>query len=472
MDKLTTSTHPQYRALLPLWERCRDFYRGEDLVKEHAHSRGYLPMADGMAPWAYQQYIGRASCPGIFESTVNGRLGDIFRKPPLLEAPDDMIEWAKAVTKFSEPLEIFTQQLLREIMITGRAAIVLDFNNRKSSHELTLYRAEDILFWDDTPGAERVRLKEKSYKSSETKAEVAEEYLELWMEEGRLQASRAMLAEGKMFVDDVTPTRAGGALDFFPVVIVNSEGLRFECNDPPMLNLTNLLLAIFRNSADYEQGLHCLGVPTPVVSGIRSDDANKFHLGPYTPIVLEPPDAKAYYLEFNGVGITHLKDAIEEKLLQALMLGARLLQPRRQVESAEAAKTRMGAETSVLNTLVRVAEDAIASIFDFWLLWNGRQTDAIEYRYELNTDYVSEAFDPDVMKVINESELAGLMSPETAFKLRKRFELYPEDLTYEDERDLIDNAAPDFRPQKKEPVSPEITIPELSQGSGFEELNN
>jgi len=418
-------------------------YIGEDAVKLYAKQYSYLYKPEKMPVDVFTDYVNRASLPGVFESTVSGRLGDIFRKSPLIEGPDDLLEWCEQVTANSQDITMIASKLLRELMITGRCALVLDFNDKLQRHQIHLYKAEDILHWNDELGNESIRLRETSYNTNHVMAETEERFLDMRMEEGRFVVERHELLDGKWATEELAPTRAGGQLDFFPVVVVNSDEIGFDVNDPPMLNLANLLLSFFRNSADYEQGLHAIGVPTPVITGMRPEDAKNFSLGPYTPIVMEQPDSKAYYLEFAGAGINHLKEAMEEKLIQSVMMGARLLQPRRQVESAEAAKTRMGAETSLLNNLTRVAELAIEVIFENWLKWQNRSVEETEFKFELNKDYIEESFNPDALRVINEMELAGVMSPQSAFKLRKRFEVYDDTLTFEEEQELIEVNEPE-----------------------------
>ena len=62
-----------------------------------------------------------------------------------------------------------------------------------------------------------------------------------------------------------------------------------------------------------------------------------------------------------------------------------------------------------------------------------------EFEIGINRDFVDEAFNPDTLKAINEAELQGLISPLVAFQLRKRFEIYPDGWTYDEERENLMN---------------------------------
>jgi hypothetical protein len=81
-------------------------------------------------------------------------------------------------------------------------------------------------------------------------------------------------------------------------------------------------------------------------------------------------------------------------------------------------------------------------IFEMWLKWSNRNAAETDYSYALNRDFVEESFDPNVVRVINESEMSGVISPLTAFNLRKRFEIYEDGTTFEAEQDLIETSSP------------------------------
>ena len=116
-----------------------------------------------------------------------------------------------------------------------------------------------------------------------------------------------------------------------------------------------------------------------------------------------------------------------------------MIQTRKQVESAEAAKTRMGAESSLLNVLVETTEEGLKELTEKFLGWNGGggNKEGEEFKIEINRDFVDESFSPDSFKAINEAELQGVISPLVAFNLRKKFEIYPDGWTYDEEQENL-----------------------------------
>lgn len=437
---LYETQHPEYDKMLRYWERCRHLYLGEDAVKEFSENRGYLPRPYGMPAEAYFEYVNRATLLGLFSSTVEGRLGDIQRKKILTTGSEELVDFWDKMTLNEEGITGLATQLMRELLITGRVLALLDYNETNSLWYVSLYKAEDIFYWEGKAEPTKLVLNEPTIEYAKGQYYQNKIRLVLTLEEdGYLACRYKYNKDGWEKIEELTPTGPNGRLQSIPAVIFNVGHLGCKIADPPMLHLANLLLSIFRNSADYEQGLHALGVPTPVVSGIRAEDA-KFSLGPNTPIILEPPDAKVSFLEFSGAGLSQLKGAMEEKVMQAVMMGARLIQARRQVESAESARTRMGAESSLLNVLVETTEQGLKRLTEKFLMWNrGVAGEEEIFSISINRDFVDEAFNPETLKAINEAELQGLISPLVAFQLRKRFEIYPDGWTYDEERENLMN---------------------------------
>lgn len=450
-DLLVNVTHPQYDTYLPMWQKCRDLYLGEEAVKKNAQGQRYLLRPHRMQDSAWVEYVERANLLGLFASTVEGRVGDVVRKGATLQGGDNLQDFWDKMTLLGEDLDGVASQIIRELLVTGRVCVLLDFSQEANRFYLSLYRAEDVRHWQSDPvGNPTVLvLREKDWDfTGETKREI-DVRLVLTVEEDGYTARRYADKGGWVLLDETVPKGRGGKLEQIPAVLFNVEHLGLPCSDPPMTHLANLIISLFRNSADYEQGLHALGVPTPVITGIRPEEAEKFSLGPTTPMVIEPHDAKVSFLEFSGQGLSQLKQAMDEKVLQAVMLGARLVQPRRQVESAESARTRMGAETSLLNILVQNTESGLYDISEKFLQWAGGE--GADFTLELNRDFVDEEFNPDALRAINDAELQGLISPMTAFNLRKKFEIYPDGWTFDEEKENLDNLG---REQNKPPEAP------------------
>jgi hypothetical protein len=76
------ATHPDYDFTLPEWIRARDVLAGEDAVKSGGEK--YLPRLDSQTEDEYCAYRKRAAFFNGTARTVDGHVGLIFRRPPLL----------------------------------------------------------------------------------------------------------------------------------------------------------------------------------------------------------------------------------------------------------------------------------------------------------------------------------------------------------------------------------------------------
>ncbi|MFX5825171.1 DUF4055 domain-containing protein, partial [Acinetobacter baumannii] len=79
-------------------------------------------------------------------------------------------------------------------------------------------------------------------------------------------------------------------------------------------------------SADYEHGCHFAGLPTPVVTGYtpqngpNGEPPEKLYIGSAAAWVFPQPDAKAYFLEFEGQGLDALEKNLSRKENQMAIL--------------------------------------------------------------------------------------------------------------------------------------------------------
>ena len=62
-----------------------------------------------------------------------------------------------------------------------------------------------------------------------------------------------------------------------------------------------------------------------------------------------------------------------------------------------------------------------------------------ELSFLLNRDYLDDRWSPEELKAVNEAEMLGLISKQSAFQIRQKMEVYPEAWTFEEESALLSN---------------------------------
>src|SRR3970040_2781128 len=77
--------HPEYKAMLPKWERCRTVASGVE--SGHAAGEKYLSKLKSQPQSDYDVYRLRTVFYNATWRTIAGLVGMLFRKPPTIEVP-------------------------------------------------------------------------------------------------------------------------------------------------------------------------------------------------------------------------------------------------------------------------------------------------------------------------------------------------------------------------------------------------
>lgn len=467
---------------LPKWTRCRDAAAGADAVK--AKGAAYLPLLSGhkeagfLAEWnngPYEAYKQRAVWYGATGRTVEGLAGAVLRKPLGKEGVPTLIEdHLKDVTLTSISLDGFAVAALTEVINPGRYGILLDMptatrldGNGNAIADPTArpfwvgYLAEQIVNWDTTiiNGTELLSMLvlKESYTDQDPKGDRFKKrgrtrYRELRLViEGTVRQCQVVLHENPVkddstgeldtstFVEGppMTLVRRGVALDFIPFTFINPDGIESGICVPPLDDLVEVNFAHYRNSADYEHGLHHL-TPTPYISGFKTTD--KVNLGPTRLLQLEDPNAKAGVLEATGTGVGQIKEAMVEKQNLMATLGGRLLE--QQKKSAEAAATvamRQTGEQASLGAIANAVSLALTKVLQWHAWWFGADpATSQKVSVKLNTDFLSLTLGADTLALMFSALQDHAVSFETWYALLERAELARPGITAEVEKKLVE----------------------------------
>ncbi len=126
------TTHAEYDATLPLWQRMRTVLAGEDAVK--AAGELYLPKLDSQTDAEYQGYKLRAAFFNATARTAEGFVGLLFRRDPLVRMPGGPPALAAALAGFVEdadllgtPVTAYAKAVLEEVIAVGRCGTLVDW---------------------------------------------------------------------------------------------------------------------------------------------------------------------------------------------------------------------------------------------------------------------------------------------------------------------------------------------------------
>jgi hypothetical protein len=429
-----TSLHPAYADYIMRWKRCRDAYDGEDAVKDAGEV--YLPKLSGQDGTEYAAYKMRALYYGAVGRSIDGFVGAIARKAPVIKLPAKLQIFEKDTTASGIGLLEFIKKMACEDLLQGRAGVLVDFEDDQRRAYLSTYTAESITNW----GPDFIVLRETAYETDGSNSFVQkaiDQYRELRLENNayivriwRKKASAAAPAQEEWFASEtVTPAKHGKQLNFIPFFWLSSYGQSNRVEKPPLLGLVNVAMSHYRSSADLEHGRHFTGLPTLYVTGSTSSEP--IRVGSQAAILLSDPTAKVGFAEFSGQGLGSLEKALQEKEhMMAVLGGSVFADQRKGVEAAETARIRTSGETSLLMGIVNSIEETLESALKCAGEWMNVKGDI---DIDINRDFIDTTLDPMTLTALLKSYLSNAISIDTFLFNLKQAEMIAPDRTIEEE---------------------------------------
>ena len=281
-----------YQEFLDKWKRCRDVYAGSDRIKEKSDI--YLPKSRWHKSGGkegeqdYIDYKTRAVFYGYFRDAVETGLGILKKGEPTVKLPKSIAFMENAATIYHDDLIALKAKLDKIILIAGCAGLQLEVNSKDAQSDspdfyINVWQPESIkdkVFEIDPETGESyatmVLLDESDYEfNPKTKQR---EYIQKWRVLGldaRGQYYTSLMKPEQYVEFDlanppeatdknnpemgeaVYPEYRGTRLNRIPFTFVNATDLSGgHYDDPPLYDLVDLVLALYRGDADYRQTLH------------------------------------------------------------------------------------------------------------------------------------------------------------------------------------------------------------------------
>lgn len=424
-----------YEDMAPVWCRLRDVIDGRDAVIKSGVK--YVPDLPGGDVALNDAYRKRGNFFNATKRTVQGMVGGIFQEAPQVEFPVSIKDYLDDLTLTNIDFESFATGTGRELMSVARYGVMIDMPAQMPASApagtqprpyCIGYKTEDIINWrTERRGGDdilvMVVLKEHVEEPDEKDAyslKCVEQYrvLELKGNVCIVQVWQEKESAGKkswvQVGDDIIPTRRGIALNFIPFVFLGATHCTPDLELPPLTDLADVNLAHWRNSVDYEWGLHLVALPTPWVAGAKGAAVGPMKIGPSVVWELDLKGT-AGMLEFSGTGLGAIKVAMGDKEKQMAVLGARLLEPQAMVQETAAAVTmRHSDEHANLRTVAQSIETGLTLVLQVVAWWAGTDATPLEtpVNVELNKDYLNVKASPQEIQVA----LTALQAGEISFK--------------------------------------------------------
>lgn len=391
------TTHPSYCAHES--EFTSAAYNGD--VKQ------FVPKGYGWTNQDHNLFVERPAYYNVTKRTTDALIGAMLRKPYTTSVEDPMVAGMQT-------FDTFLPCVLRDIMLTSRVGILVDYCEVSQSPYLTEYCNNSITNWGD----DYVVLRE-DYMVTDPKDKFKKmvkcQYRELLLVDG-VYTVNIWREQGKnsfKIAETVQPSVRGRTLDFIPFVYINSHDTTDECMKPVMFNMAEINVAHFKSLADIEHLAHFFALPQMYVAGGFDGEMNGITaIGTPNAWVLSQGSTVSY-AQANSSGFDSLMKLIDKKEDQMAALGSRML-AKSGVESAEALKLRSAGENSILIGLVNAVEEGIEQALQMYAIWLGEDPENVEF--EMNRDFTNIAVTPQEIDSLLTLLVGNQISQDTFLK--------------------------------------------------------
>jgi len=467
------STRTDYDEMRVKWSRLRDCFGGRDaILKAGVRYCPSLPAKDVAENQAYRE---RGNFYNAVKRTTEGMTGAIYQEPAEVEFPEAIKTYLDDITLTNIPFEMFSQAVGKEIMLVGRYGILTDMPPEPVTDGRPYcvgYCAEDIINWRTTriggddmlyhlvlrerketpdPKDPFVCLTVTQYRVLRLEAGIAT--VELYQEQEKTGGDREWISLGR-----TTLVRRGIALNFIPFVFICPSNVTPDLETPPLIDLADVNLGHWRNSVDYEYGLHLVALPTPWVAGAKNSSTEPLPIGPSKVWELDQ-GGHAGMLEFTGQGLASISTAMSEKKKQMATLGARLLEDSATVqETASAVRMRHAGDVANLRTIAGSIELGLSMVLQTVAWWTGTEDKPAdtEASVELNKEYLNiKASSQDIQAAL-QSLQEHKISYATWYNILKTGGWTREGISPEDELKSIEAEIAEEKKNNPEPQPPVV----------------
>jgi len=457
----------EYKNSLTAWTLVEDACAGESAVKSETVK--YLPKPNPKDVSEenrsrYEQYLMRAVFYNAVGRTLSGLSGLAFRRDPEIIVPAAIEVVKDDADGAGLSLAHKGQQLLSEVLKTGRAGVLVDYPKTEGPTSIAaleaddirplicLYEAADIINWRSIRVQAKtllsmVILREAHEQDDEWVANIKTQYrvlrltdgaytTEVWREEPD-RPGNWILYEGPTVVLQGN----GQPWDMIPFTFVGSEDNDTDIDSSPLYDLAVLNLAHYRNSADYEDSVYFVGQPQYWVAGLSQawrDEMKKdgFYVGSRQILTL-PQGATAGILQAQANSL--VRQAMQDKESQMAALGARLLLTTGQVKTATQQQSEDAASHSVLTLCCNNVSLGLTRALEWYANFANVTGDV---KFDIDTEFVIDMLDAPTLVALLQLVQAGKMPEADLWSALRNVGLIKAEKTDDEIREEISSQEP------------------------------
>ena len=387
----------------------------------------------------YNAYLKRARFPEIVGSTIRGLLGAIHGQEWQIDLPQALEGMRVRATDDGLTLANFSQRVTRELLITGRYAVMADAPENGGDPYLLGYQAEQFINWDkgeDFYVFEEIDFVRNDFTwTSVTRSRV----LQLDANGKYVQTIYINDADDNTEFEELSvQARGARSLDYVPVAVGGAMDMDLKPDTPPLIGVARAAIAHYQLNADYRLQLFMTGQETLIV--YNATDLPKV-VGAGVIVGLssaeETKDVRAEYIGPSGVGIDKHERAMDREQILAMKTGAQLLdQGGASQESGAARRLRFAAETATLNAIANASASILEKALRFAADLAGANPDEVSVRPPANL--LEGRMDAQMLSALVSAYEKGAFGYETLYENLVRGHIANSDRGFDDEQKQLD----------------------------------
>jgi len=406
------STHPDYCKYSSRWDLVRSIVENDAM-----HWIRNIDEKDTKQALQYRQ---EAILTNFTALTKSGLVGLVYRRDPDVDLPDALSYLLDNANGEDFGLLQLGQQIVGEVLQSGRYGLLIDYpesvvplslKEQQVSGNAAMFKtycAASVINWHNQVIGNKnvlslVVLKENvDQLGADGFLWVKRVQYRVLRLNADLEYVQEIYNQELEFVSGYKPLDAKGLpWNEIPFIFVGAQNNNTDVDNIPLYDLAVLNRGHYRNSADYEESIYICGQPSLFISTEMSketfDDFNPggVRLGVRSGHNLGP-NGKADLLQANPNQL--VATAMKEKMVEALLIGARLIAPPGGRETAEAARMRYASQNSALYIVVNNISKAVQICLQWALKFMSK--DSYKCEFKLNDQFYDETADPNMLNAM------------------------------------------------------------------------
>lgn len=423
---------PEVRDAAVDWKRIKHCIAGERTIK--AEGETYLPKIlaspnEETNKEINKKYLARARFFNVTGRTAEELAGEVFVKPTKIELPTNIEVMAEDIDGAGTTFDQQVKAVLTDTLGQGRSGLLVDFptveeeevytkadlENGELRPKIITYEPEQIINWTMAVDQKTGHKSLSMLTLVETEEVVVDEFEKNFELRWRVYRREVVIVEGtdeKVFAvsvqvykidedskntDEVRYVEVGPKafiqrydkkfLTYIPFIFIGSENNDETVDRPPLLDLANVNIGHYQNSADVEWSAFHEGQTAVAISGLTEEWAEKYYkdgifFGGGNALLL-PVGGKADLLQANHT--TMSSELMKDKVEQMKAIGGRLIEPQTVEKTAFQAGIDKTGQICVLSSIANNVASGYIQAFTMGEEFLGEPSGSVEI--ELNTEY-------------------------------------------------------------------------------------